>query len=234
VTGAPLVVAHRGASAHAPENTIAAFEAAVRFGADGVELDVRATADGALAVHHDPALADGREIHELLAAELPPEVCDLAGALAACGDLLVNVEIKADRHGIGLALAAPVVEACRAWGGRVLVSSFDAATIDEVRRLDPGVPTAQLTFLALLNRTTEEVIAWIAERGHAAWHPLHAMLEEQDVGAAHAAGLAVNTWTVDDPARVGLLAGWGVDAIVTNDVPATMAALGPRATEEDG
>ena len=60
------------------------------------------------------------------------------------------------------------------------------------------------------------------------------LLEAQDVVAAHAAGLAVNTWTVDDPGRVAELAGWGVDAIVTNDVPATMAALGPRATEEDG
>ena len=234
MTGGPLVVAHRGASAHAPENTVAAFEAAVRFGADGVELDVRATADGALAVHHDPALADGREVHELLAEQLPADVCELVDAFAACVDLLVNVEIKADRPGSGAALAAPVVAACRAWGGRVLVSSFDPATIDEVRRLDPGVPTAQLTFLALLDRTTAEVIAWIAERGHAAWHPLHAVLEEQDVVAAHAAGLAVNTWTIDDSGRVAELAGWGVDAIVTNDVPATMAALGPRATEEDG
>jgi glycerophosphoryl diester phosphodiesterase len=232
VSGPPLVVAHRGASAHAAENSIAAFEAAVRFGADGVELDVRATADGALAVHHDPALADGREVHELLADELPAEVCDLAAAFAACGQLLVNVEIKADRPGSGAALAAPVVEACRTWGGRVLVSSFDPATIDEVRRLDQDLATAQLTFL--LDRPVDDVVRWVARRGHAAWHPLHATLDAEAVAAAHGAGLAVNTWTVDDPGRVVELAGWGVDAIVTNDVPATMAALGPRATEEDG
>jgi glycerophosphoryl diester phosphodiesterase len=225
-------VAHRGASAHAPENTIAAFDAAVRFGADGVELDVRATADGRLAVHHDPALAEGAEVHELLAEQLPADVCELAEALAACGDLLVNVEIKADRPGSGAELAAPVVDTCRAWGGRVLVSSFDPAAVDEVRRLDPDLPTAQLTFL--LDRPVAEVVQWVARRGHAAWHPLHAMLEEQHVAAAHAAGLAVNTWTVDDPGRIAVLAGWGVDGIVTNDVPATMAALGLRATEEDG
>jgi glycerophosphoryl diester phosphodiesterase len=232
VSGPPLVVAHRGASAHAPENTIAAFEAAVRFGADGVELDVRATADGRLAVHHDPALGDGREVHELLAEQLPADVCELAEALAACGNLLVNVEIKADRPGSGAALAAPVVETCRSWGGRVLVSSFDPAAVDEVRRLDPDLPTAQLTFL--LDRPVAEVVRWVARRGHAAWHPFHVTLDAEAVAAAHAAGLQVNTWTVDDPGRVAELAGWGVDAVVTNDVPATMAALGPRATEEDG
>ena len=57
----PLVVAHRGASAaHPPGNTVAAFAAAVALGADWVELDVRLTADGALVVHHDPDLPDGR------------------------------------------------------------------------------------------------------------------------------------------------------------------------------
>lgn len=231
MTGRPLVVAHRGASAHEPENTIGAFEAAVRFGAGGVELDVRASADGALVVHHDPALADGREVHELLAAELPSLVCDLAEALLACGDLLVNVEIKADRPGSGAELASPVVEACRRWGGRVLVSSFDPAAVDEVRRIDAGIPTAQLTFL--LDRSVADVVGWVAGRGHAAWHPFHPTLDAAAVVEAHAAGLAVNTWTVDDPERVAELARWGVDAIVTNDVPATMAALGLWATEEE-
>ena len=228
---APLVVAHRGASAHEPENTLAAFEAAVRLGAGGVELDVRGTADGALAVLHDPALADGREVHELLAADLPADVCDLAAALAACGDLLVNVEIKADRPGSGAALSAPVVEACRRWGGRVLVSSFDPATVDEVRRLDPGVPTAQLTFL--LERPVADTVAWVARRGHAAWHPFHPTLDAEAVASAHEAGLDVNTWTVDDAERIAELARWGVDAIVTNDVPAALGALGLRAAEED-
>jgi glycerophosphoryl diester phosphodiesterase len=231
VSRAPTVVAHRGASAHAPENTIAAFEAALRFGAGGVELDVRATADGRMAVHHDPALVDGREVHEVLAADLPAAVCDLAAALDACGDLLVNVEIKADRPGSGVDLAAPVVETCRRWGGAVLVSSFDPAAVDEVRRLDPDTPTAQLTFL--LERPVVEVVAWVARRGHAAWHPFHPTLDAAAVALAHDAGLHVNTWTVDDPERITELAGWGVDAIVTNDVPAALGALGLRATEED-
>ena len=127
-----------------------------------------------------------------------PTVCELAEALAACGDLLVNVEIKADRPGSGAALAAPVVEACRAWGGRVLVSSFDPATVDEVRRLDAGRADRPAHVPARPPGRRGRV-AWVAERGHAAWHPLHAMVDDEAVVAAHAAGLAVNTWTVDDP-----------------------------------
>jgi glycerophosphoryl diester phosphodiesterase len=220
----PLVIAHRGASAHEPENTLAAFERAVTFGADGVELDVRATADGALAVHHDPNLADGRPIGELRAAELPPSVCLLDAALAACGDLLVNVEIKADGPGGGTALAAPVAATCRAWGGRVLVSSFDPATVDAIRAVAPELPTAQLTFV--LERSVATSVAWMAGRGHTAWHPHHASLDAAAVAGAHEAGLSVHPWTVDDPARITELARWGVDGIVTNDVPVAQAARG--------
>jgi glycerophosphoryl diester phosphodiesterase len=136
----------------------------------------------------------------------------------------VNVEIKADGPAGGVALVAPVLDAVRAWGGEVLVSSFDPATVDEVRRLDPSVPTGQLTFL--LDRPPADVIAWVAARGHAAWHPYHATLDADAVAAAHAAGLAVNTWTVDDPDRIALLVSWGVDAVVTNDVPVAREAVG--------
>ena len=219
----PLVIAHRGASAEAPENTLAAFRTAVRLGADGVELDVRLARDGALVVHHDPVLADGRAIADLDATGLPGDVCVLSGALEACGDLLVNVEIKADGPGGGEPLVAPVVDAIAAWGGRVIVSSFDARTVDAVRRRVPELPTAQLTFL--LDRPAEVTIGWIVDRGHAAWHPHHATLDAEAIGAAHAAGLAVNTWTVDDPARLLELAAFGVDGVVTNDVRAAQDAL---------
>ena len=68
---------HRGASAAERENTLAAFDTARRMGADGVELDVRRTADGALVVAHDPLLADGRALVSLDRAELPPDVLEL-------------------------------------------------------------------------------------------------------------------------------------------------------------
>lgn len=218
------IFAHRGASRHQPENTLEAFRTAVAMGADGVELDVRLDADGDLVVHHDDRLADGRAIAGLTRRDRPDHLCDLAAALTACGDLEVNVEVKSDAAGEGIALAAPVLEAVAAWGGRVLVSSFDPATIDALHRLAPDVPTAQLTMWP--DRSLDELVAWVADRGHVAWHPHHLLCDPASVQAAHAAGLAVNTWTVDDPARLRELEALGVDVAVTNDVPGALAALG--------
>lgn len=226
-----MVFGHRGAPAEAVENTLEAFRAAVRLGADGIELDVRATADGALAVHHDAHLPDGRAVADVDAADLPTHVPLLGAAFDACEPITVNVEIKSNPDEPGFdphrSLAAPVVAAVRAWGGEVVVSSFDEVMVDRVRELDPGIPTAQLTFL--LDRPVEQVVAAIAERGHRAWHPFHAVVDGEAVAAAAAAGLLVNTWTVDDPGRAVELAGWGVDGIVTNDVAGTLLALGRRA-----
>ncbi|MFK5282341.1 glycerophosphodiester phosphodiesterase, partial [Lacticaseibacillus paracasei] len=86
----------RGASRAARENTIEAFRLAVDLGADGVELDVRPTADRVLVVHHDAHLADGRAIVATERAELPADVADLGPALDACRDLVVNLELKND------------------------------------------------------------------------------------------------------------------------------------------
>ena len=222
------VIGHRGASGHAPENTVEAFALAARLGADWVELDVRPTADGALAVHHDAHLPDGRAVADVAAADLPATVPLLDAALEACGPLGVNVEIKSSRDEPGFdedrSLAAPVVAAARDWGGRVVVSSFDPRMVDAVRAVDGDVATAQLTFL--FDRPVDEVLARIAERGHRWWHPYHPTVDEAALAAAAALGLGVNVWTVDDPARMAELAAWGVDGIVTNDVPAALAALG--------
>ena len=82
------VIAHRGASKAAPENTVEAFALAGRMGADAVELDVRRTRDGALVVHHNPDLPDGRLIRDVDAADLPSSVPTLGAALDACaGDV---------------------------------------------------------------------------------------------------------------------------------------------------
>ena len=94
--GMTLVIAHRGASRAEPENTVAAFRRAVEMGAEGIELDVRRTADDALVVHHDAALADGRVICETVVSELPDHVPSLSVALDACDGAFVNVEIKND------------------------------------------------------------------------------------------------------------------------------------------
>lgn len=214
--------AHRGASADAPENTVAAFALAKEQGADGIELDVRRSGDGDLVVHHDAALGDGRIIRGTPTAELPPAVPSLADALDACAGVIVNVEIKNSPfdpdHDPDRTLADDVVALLAARGGRdrVLVSSFDLATVDRVRALG-DLPTAFLTFV---DPVGADAIVLAAERGHVAIHPHQATMDAAFVALAHGAGLAVNVWTVDDPDRIRALAEAGVDGIVTN-VPAT-------------
>jgi glycerophosphoryl diester phosphodiesterase len=219
------IIAHRGASADYPENTVAAFRAAGPLGANWVELDVRRTADGALAVHHDPHLGDGRAIVETLAADLPPTVTSLAEALEACQPLGVNVEIKNSPHDMDFdpeaALVEPVVAAIRACSQPIIVSSFHGPTLDRVRSVDSSVATGLLTFdLSDPARTIELALA----AGHVALHPFDATVTHELVGLVHEAGLAINVWTVDDPARIEELAMMGVDGIVTN-VPDVAAAV---------
>src|SRR5688572_11886040 len=163
------VWAHRGATTVEIENTVAAFEAAVRLGADGVELDVRATADGAPAVHHDARLSDGRAIADVTAAELPTYVPLLDAALDACGSLVVNIEIKEPRS---IAEAVAVLIRARGIADRVVVSSFDLATIDRVRAIDESVPTGYL--VAPPHRTlAARGLNVCLRHGHRAFHPHH-------------------------------------------------------------
>jgi glycerophosphoryl diester phosphodiesterase len=227
-----LVIAHRGASTAFPENTEAAFAGAIGQGADGVELDVRRTADGRLAVSHDDTLPDGRVLVETAFAELPSHVIDLASALDVCAPLaVVNIEIKnwPDDKDFDASeqVAAGVVALLDARAelddGRNLISSFHLPTVDRVRELAPGLATAWLLGLvedpgALIDRA--------AERGHVAVHPHHAFVNEDFVALAHAAGLAVNTWTCDEPDRIRWLADIGTDAVVTNVPDIALAALG--------
>ena len=224
------VYAHRGASAARPENTLAAFIAAVELGADGVELDVRRTADGGLAVHHDAHLADGRLLCEVAAADLPGHVPSLVEALAACGDLVVNVEIKNwprdPDHDPTLAVADAVAGLVTHLGTRVIVSSFNLADIDRVRSLDPSIPTGTLATFGPDADVAGRFVDRARRRGHTAVHPHHGAVTPHLVDLAHAAGLRVNTWTVDDPDRIRALAALGVDAIVTNVPDIALTALG--------
>jgi glycerophosphoryl diester phosphodiesterase len=204
------VVAHRGASRAFPENTIEAFRGALALGADWVELDVRACADGALAVLHDSALPDGRPVGTVVEADLPASVPLLHDALVACAGMGVNVEIKPhDDPTVTIATVAVIA----AWGGPVLVSSFAPGIVEHVRALSPRTPTALLTHL--LDDPAEAVAACVAA-GHVALNPWDGTVDEALVARCHDAGLAVNVWTVDDPDRIAQLAQWAVDAIVTN------------------
>jgi glycerophosphoryl diester phosphodiesterase len=226
----PWIFAHRGASATKRENTCEAFIEAARLGADGVELDVRRNADGALVVHHDAAI-DGRPILDMTVADLPEHVPLLEAALAACGPMAVNVEIKNmptegdfdPQETVAEQVAALVVEL--GLTARVIVSSFNLATVDAVRRAEPKVATGWLTPSGF---DQHRALATAAERGHAALHPHHQAVTPTLVAEAHGRGLAINTWTVDHPARMAELAGWDVDTIITNRVDIAVEVLRPR------
>ena len=234
--GDPRVLAHRGASRVAPENTIEAFAKARDLGADGVELDVHRSADGVLVVHHDaeaPGFGVLAEHSRDEIARALPSAPTLVRALDACAGMLVNIEVKnlpgdADFDPEDRA-AADLVELLHSRDRRddVLVSSFNLATIDRVRDLDPDIATG---FLTLVGLDPLEGVAVAHDRGHRAVHPdvrsLPGPAADAVAERAHELGLAVNVWTVDEPSEIRRLAAAGVDGIVTNVPDVAREALG--------
>jgi glycerophosphoryl diester phosphodiesterase len=224
----PLVLAHRGASRAEPENTLAAFRRALELGADGVELDVRRTADRRLVVHHDAVVPGPGLLAESTAAPVrasAPQVPTLAEALDVCTGRIVDVEVKnlpgdADFDPTDLA-ADLLVELLAARGHRdlVIVSSFNLATVDRVLALDGRIRTALLTA-----RTTglRDRLELAHDHGHVALNPrAHALAGRRAArlaGRAGELGMALYAWTVNDPRQVRRLAAAGVDGLIT-DVP---------------
>jgi glycerophosphoryl diester phosphodiesterase len=235
----PLVIGHRGASAREPENSTRAFERAARDGADGVELDVLCCATGEVVVFHDDDLLrlSGRPDRiDALSFAAVREVI-LAGnvgiptleeAFEACGPgLLLNVELKTTglRDPAVPALVDRVSAIIDRTGtaARVLVSSFSPVAVWRWRRRRPDVKAA-----LLYEREAPLPLrrAWALPllRPFAA-HPDQRLCDGGSIRRLHAAGYAVNTWTVDDPARLRELRGWGVDGVITNDPAGARAAL---------
>jgi glycerophosphoryl diester phosphodiesterase len=237
--GRPLIVGHRGASAHATENTASAFERAARDGADGVELDVLCCATGEVAVFHDDDLRRLAGRPEKVGA-LPWSVLRavplrggghiplLDEAFEACGPtLLVNVELKSG--GIfdqGLPRLVEGVHTslrrCRA-EDRVIVSSFDPRAVGLWKSAHPDLPCA-LLFEAGGPAALAKALTLPLLRPAAA-HPEAGLCQPDLVRRWHQAGYRVNTWTVDEPGRLQDLAQMGVDGIITNDPAAARAVL---------
>ena len=228
------IVGHRGASQAFPENTLAAFQGAVDQGADGVELDVRRTVDGALAISHDDTLADGTVVVETAFADLPAEIPDLAagpGRVPPSGRGQHRDQELAGRQGLRPHRSTSPLRSCallddpRRAGRRaqphLLRSTSRRST--GCTTLAPSLATAWLVGMV---EDAGRLIDRAAAHGHVAIHPHHAFVTEDLVGQAHAAGLAVNTWTCDDPDRIRWLAELGVDAVVTNVPDVALAALG--------
>ena len=225
------VIAHRGASRAEMENTVAAFRRAVQMGSQSAELDVRRTIDGVLVVHHNPTLDDGRVVASLPFAELPEHVCTLDEALDACSPMWVNVEIKNDLSEPDFDQSESIADdtiACladRSEGDeRWLISSFRRETIDRCRALRPTIATAWLT-VGVREEDRAACIDSLSASGHSAIHPWFGHVTEEMIGDFHAAGLKVNTWTCDDPARMQELIDWGIDGICTNIPDVALAVV---------
>ncbi len=222
------IFAHRGSWHVSRENTVAAFMAARELGADGVELDVHLTADRVVVVHHDSELPGHGPIATLSSKELPDWLPSLEEALVACWPLRVNIEIKDEGESVGEtgeSLAAEVAKLVtpRMEVARIVVSSFSLPSIDAVRACAPSLATALLIDPADDPMTS---LAAAHRHGHEGLHPFFVSVNEALMNAAKAAGMAIRAWTVDDPGRIAALAALDVDAVITNDVPAALRALG--------
>jgi len=227
----PLVLGHRGASAAAPENTRAAFARAREMGADGVELDVRRTADDVLVVHHDPEVEGVGVIRSVPFAVLRaarPELLRLDEALDECRGLLVNTEVKClpwepdpDPDG---AVGRATVDAIARTATNAVLSSFDLNAVDRVHEYAPELETGWLTHGQELAAAAQLA----AGHGHAWVNPdlRAARLAGADgIAAAHDAGLRVSVWTVDDLDDARALAADGADILITNTPDRLIAAL---------
>jgi glycerophosphoryl diester phosphodiesterase len=229
----PLVIAHRGASAHRPENTMPAFALAVEQRADMIETDLHVTRDGAVVITHDEELAGigGRgEIADATLAEIRaldagagarvPTLDEMLDAFGAA--IAFNLELKKGTRAEYAGLEAQAIDAVRARGiaGRTLFSSFYDPVL---ARLREAAPEARIGLL-ISRRYPVRIVERARALGAEAIHPEAPLVDAALVDAAHEAGLAVYVFTVDDPAEMRRLLSLGVDGLFTNH-PDRMRAL---------
>lgn len=227
----PLAIAHRGDWRADPENTLAAFAAAARAGADMIEIDIRRTADGRVAVVHDPTLervwGDSRPVASLALAEVRaatndgvPELADVLDATD--GPLMVDY-VLAD-------VVEPALAAIEAAGAldRVLFSGGNVAGHRAIRER-AGAARIALTW-------EEEQLPGddlLDELGVEFFNPPWQLLRAADVAAMHARGTRVSVWTVDSAQTMAQLLDMGVDAVITNEIePLVRLIAGVRTAQE--
>jgi len=233
VSRRPLVIAHRGASAYRPENTLPAFELAVEQRADMIETDLHRTRDGAVVITHDEELAGlgGRgEIADATLAELRgldagggarvPTLDELLDAFGA--RIAWNLELKRGTRSEYPGLETLALEAVSRRGllAHTLFSSFYDPVLARLRALAPAARIG----LLISRRHPHAMLERARALGAEAIHPERELAEAGLVEAAHAAGLAVHVFTVDEPAEMRRLIGMGVDGLFTNH-PDRMRAI---------
>jgi len=235
---APWVIAHRGASGHAPENTFAAFQRAVELGAAFIETDLHVTRDGRFVALHDDTVErttnGSGNVHDFTLDELREVDAGLWFDRDFMGqrvptleeilefsrkhDVVFYLELKYPAvWGMDHALVAALQKAQSA--PRTIVISFDPSTLTPLRRLDPSIMTG-----LLVEGAKEDSIEVAIELGARQLCPKASSVTPQLVDKAHRADLQVVTWTVNDPPSMRAMISAGVDGIMT-DFPDRLRAL---------
>jgi glycerophosphoryl diester phosphodiesterase len=231
----PLVIAHRGASAHAPENTLSAFRLALEHNADGVELDAKLTADGKVIVIHDqttlrttgaPGVVRQMTLAQLksldagsffradFAGEPVPTLEEVFQAVG--GRMLINVEITNYTSPTD-ALPERIADLVIQYGLQesVYFSSFHPLNLIRIRRRLPGAPAAILALPGGAGAFLRGPVGrWVSPQ----WiHPYFTDVTAASLAADHARGRRVNAWTVNPPEEMRRLFKMGIDGIITDD-----------------
>jgi glycerophosphoryl diester phosphodiesterase len=233
----PLVIAHRGDSAHRPENTLAAFAGALEVGAVLVELDVQLTADGHVIVIHDPTLdrtTSGRgdvrrktlaEVRSAsagypdrfgtaFAGERVPLLSEALALLRERARVLIEIKTESVTEDADGGIEAHVVDEVRRAGmaDRVALISFDHRAILRLASLAP-----ELTRGRLFGQTTvDEVLAAARDAACELVMPHKSQVNDELAGGAHGAGLKLATWVVDEPEELRQLARFGLYGVGSN------------------
>ena len=240
----PVIFAHRGDSAHAPENTMAAFRLAAAKGADAIELDAKLSADGQVIVFHDETLqrtTDGAgRVRDKPALELQTldagwhfsehfrgeRIPLLSEVLEHLGNqLFINIELRnywTPRDGLARAVCELVKQ--HALEGSIMFSSFLASNLKLARRILPGVPCGLIAMRGWPG-------LWARSFGFSfgdceALHPNVADTTSQQVRRVHRLKRRIHVWTVNARMQVQRLMDWGVDGIITDDPQLVLEAAG--------
>lgn len=218
----PERISHRGAHQTHPENSIAAFERAIELGADGIELDVHATRDGIVVVHHDPVVharhpqrPAHRQIADLSAVELAEfpladgaRIPTLSETLDAIGKrAIVYVEIKAPN------IEALVTRGIRESEATCAVHSFDHRVVRNVKAIFPAIRTGVLE----VSRHIDPVASLADASAQDLWQEVDS-IDEEIVQRAHGVGARVIAWTANEAAQWETLYDLGVDGICTDRI----------------
>ena len=215
----PLVIAHRGDSANALENSLAAIHQALSFPVDMIELDIRRSRDDVLYVMHDRMT--GRtagwniDIERSMSGEIGkvrlnndepiPTLTDVIRAVAESAGL--NLEIKSD--GAGLLTAQYL--ASSDYKGYVLISSFQEEEVRAIRHVMPSIPTS-LIFDVFGIRDVPQYKG----RGYKIISLRKKTVSQELVAACHEQGIQIYVWTIDDENEMKQFISWGVDGIYSN------------------